>query len=219
MMAVYNITVALPIFRRIREIFESIAYAGLQPGARAGQTKRMKWLGPLSGPIERVLSGGPAPSDPLYLTNRTTGHKIKLGLAIGIPGLVLAWVVYGMLTNSFDFGAPPPAHEASAAEVAAKLLPHMDSNMRIDTDKDVEVVEVRVEHGPQMSLVGSMKNTTNHEIHLAEAVFDLTDAGGSQLGGVSAKIENFKAGATASFRVPILQTDASFALVREIHAH
>ena len=178
----------------------------------------MKWLGPLSGPIERLLSGGPAPSDPLYLTNRTTGQKIKIAVAVGIPCMVLAWVVYGMLTNSFDFGEPPPAHEASASEVAAKLLPHLDPNMRIEIDKDVEVTEVRVEHGAQMSLVGSMKNTTNHEIHLAEAVFDLTDSGGSQLGGVSAKIENFKAGSTASFRVPIQQTEASFALVREIHA-
>ncbi|MGO9255529.1 MAG: FxLYD domain-containing protein [Bryobacteraceae bacterium] len=208
---------ALPIVRRIREIFESIAYAGLQPGARAGQTKRIKWLGPLSGPIERLLSGGPAPSDPLYLTNRTTGQKIKLGVAIGVPCLVLAGLVYGMLTNSFDFGGPPPAHEATASEVAAKLLPHMDPNMHIDTDKDVEVVEVRVEHGAQMTLVGSMKNTTDHEIHIAEAVFDLTDSGGSQLGGVSARIENFKAKSTANFRIPIQQTEASFALVREIH--
>jgi hypothetical protein len=209
--------VALPIVRRIREIFESIAYAGLRPGARAGQTKRIKWLGPLSGAVERFLSGGPAPSDPLYLTNRTTGQKIKIGVAIGIPCLVLAGLVYGMLTNSFDFGGPPPAHEATAAEAAAKLLPHMDPNMHIDTDKDVEVMEVRVERGAQMTLVGSMKNTTDREIHIAEAVFNLTDSNGSQLGGVSARIENFKAGSTANFRIPIQQTAASFALVREIH--
>ncbi len=179
----------------------------------------MKWLGPLSGPIERLLAGGPAPSDPLYLTNRTLSQKVKLGLLIGVPCLVLAVVVVGMLTNSFDFAEPAPAHEATAAEVAAKLLPKMDPNMRIQTDKEVEVVEVRVEHGTQTSLVGSLKNTTNHDINVAEAIFDLTDNGGSQLGGVSATVENLKPGATGSFRVPIQQAAANFALVREIHTH
>jgi hypothetical protein len=168
--------------------------------------------------MERFLSGGPAPSDPLYLTNRTLSQKIKTGVAIGIPCLALAWLVYGMLTNSFDFGAPQQAIEPSASEVAAKLLPHLDQNIRIDTNKDVEVLEVRVEHGTQIALVGSMKNNTDHEIRQAEAVFDLTDSSGSQLGGVSAKVENLKAGSTANFRFPIPQAEATFALVREIHS-
>ena len=137
---------ALPFFRRLREIFESIAYAGLQPGARPGQTRRMKWLGPLSGPFDRLLSGGPAPSDPLYLTNRTVGQKVKVGLLVGVPCLVLGYVVYGMLTNSFNVGEPPKPKEVSPAEMAAKLLPKMDPNMRVAAHKDVEVLEVHVEH-------------------------------------------------------------------------
>jgi hypothetical protein len=211
------VTVALPIFRRIREIFESIAYAGLQPGVRPGQTKRMRWLGPLSGPVDRLLSGGSAPSDPLYLTNRTTGQKVKAIALIGIPILAVGYVVYGMLTNRFDFGEPPPPHETTRAEMAAKLLPPMDPNLRVETDKDVEITECRVELGAQNSLVGSMRNKTDHEIRIAEAVFDLTDGWGSQLGGVSARIENLKARSTATFRVPIEQARATFALVRTIH--
>jgi hypothetical protein len=208
--------VARPFFRRIREIFESIAYAGLKPGARPGQTTRIRWLGPLSGPIERFLAGGTAPSDPLYLTNRTTSQKVKLALLIGIPCLAVGGVVYGMLNNAFNFGGPPPAREITPAEVAAKLLPKMDPNMRVQTEKEIEVLEVRVQRGAETALVGSMKNTSDHEIRQAEAVFDLTDSSGSQLGGVSAKVENVKAGSTATFRVPIRQTSASFALVREI---
>lgn len=210
--------VALPFVRRLREIFESIAYAGLQPGSRPGQSKLASRKGSSLGFIERLLSGGPAPSDPFYLTNRTMAQKAKIGVAIGIPCLALALVVYGMLTNRFRFGAPPPAHEPSASEMAAKLLPHMDQNLHIESNNDVEVVEVRVEHGSPPSLVGSMKNNTNHEIREAEAVFDLTDSGGSQVGGVSTKVENLKAGSTASFRFPIPQAGASFALVREVHA-
>ena len=209
--------VASPFVKRLREMFEKIAYAGLQPGAPAAPAKR-KWLGPLSGPIERLLSGGPAPTDPLYLTNRTTGQKIKRGLLIGVPCLGLAVLVIGMLTGDIDFSSPRPVtRETNAAEVAAKLLPHMDSSIRIDTDKEVEVLEAHVEHGTPTYLVGRMKNTTNHEIHIAEAVFDLTDSGGSQLGGVSAKIENIAAGSSAGFKVAILQSEAHFALVREIH--
>ena len=207
--------VARRFVRRLHEIFERIAYAGLQPGAKP-QRKRMRRLGPLSGPINRFLSGGAAPSDPLYLTNRTLGQKIRPGLLIGVPCLVAAFLVYGMLSGMFNFSAPP-AHEAAPREAVAKMLPRMDPNMRVETAKDIEVMEVRVEHGPPTSLVGSMKNRTDHEIHIAEAVFDLTDAGGSGLGGVSARIENFKAGATANFKVPIQQDAAAFALVREIH--
>jgi hypothetical protein len=206
------------MFRRLREIFESIAYAGLQPSAKPGQTRRMKWLGPLSGPVDRLLSGGAAPSDPLYLTNRSMGQKVKVGLLVAIPCLILGYVVYGMLTNSFDFGERPPMREATPAEVAAKLLPKMDPNMKVAADKDVEVLEVRVDHAAPMALVGSMKNTTDHPIHMAEAVFDLTDATGSQLGGVSATVQNLKARSTASFRIPIQQATAAFALVREIHS-
>jgi hypothetical protein len=214
----YNSSVALPIVKRIREIFESIAYAGLKPGTPAAAPKRLKWLGPLSGPIERFLSGGPAPSDPLYLTNRTLNQKIKLGLLIGIPCLVVGLVVAGMLTNAFDFSPPPPAHEASASEMAAKLLPKMEPNMHVQTAREVEVTEVHVEPGPPAFLVGGMRNTTTHDIRSAEAVFDLTDGGGSQLGAVSARVENLKPGASTSFRIPIQQTKAMFALVRDIHS-
>jgi hypothetical protein len=38
------------------------------------------------------------------------------------------------------------------------------------------------------------------------------------LGGVSARIDDFKPRSTAGFRIPIEQATAKFALVREIHA-
>jgi len=210
-------TVARPLVKRIRSIFESIAYAGLQPGEKEHPKRRRR--GPLNGPIDRFLSGGATPSDPFYLTNRTPGQKIRLGVLIGAPCLVIAFLVYGMLTGLFYAPAPAPGRDATPADVAGKMLPRVDPNMRVDNlSKDVEVMEVRVEHGPQTFLAGSMKNTTDHEIRTAEAIVDLTDSGGSALGAVSAKIEDFRAGAVASFRVPIQQNSAAFAIVRDIHA-
>ena len=205
-------------FRRLRKFFESIAYVGLQPGAQAAPSKRARWLGPLRRPVERFLSGGPAPSDPLYLTNRTVGSKVRNAVVIGVPCLLVAGGLYGVMTNSFDFGDPQPAFpEASTAEAVSKLLPHLDPNIRIDTDRDVSVIEVRVEHTSPMALAGVVKNNTDHEIRIAQAVFDVTDQGGSQLGAVTTQIDNLKAGSTANFRLVIPQTTAAFALVREIH--
>jgi len=210
--------VAFPFLKRIRKAFESIAYVGLQPGAQTAKSTRLKWLGPLRGPLERFLAGGAAPSDPLYLTNRSLGQKARIGAAIGVPCLVLGYLMYAVLAGDIDFGPKAPPHEPTASEVAAKLLPHMDENIRIETNHDVDVVEVRIEHGTPPSLTGIMKNNTDHEIRVAEAVFDLTDVGGSQLGGVSAKVQNLKAGSSATFRFPIQQNEAAFALVREVHS-
>jgi len=197
-------------FKRIRDFFESIIFAGLQPGNRAPRKS-----GALSGTIDRFLAGR-APTDPLYLTNRTTAQKLKTGLLIGVPCALVAGFVVATLTGVIRFGTPQPMRDPTPAEIAAKVLPNLDS-LHVTTNNDVQVLEVRVEHGAQTVVAGSMKNTTGHEIPIAEAVFDLIDSTDSQLGGVSARIENFKPGATATFRVPIPQSAAQHALVREIH--
>ena len=59
--------------KQIREFLESIAFAGLKPGGQTAPKRQLPWLGPLR---DRLLSGGPAPTDPLYLTNRTLGRKL-----------------------------------------------------------------------------------------------------------------------------------------------
>jgi hypothetical protein len=67
-----------------------------------------------------------------------------------------------------------------------------------------------------MKLVGTVKNNTDRLIRTTEIVLNLTDATGSQLGAVSARVDNLAPNATANFQIPIVQTDAAFALVREI---
>jgi hypothetical protein len=49
-------------------------------------------------------------------------------------------------------------------------------------------------------------------------IFELADVTGSQLGRVSARVENLAPRATKSFRVPIRQRNAAVALVRELRA-
>ncbi|MGA2267763.1 MAG: FxLYD domain-containing protein [Bryobacteraceae bacterium] len=175
----------------------------------------MRWLGPLRGPLERFLFR-PAPSDPLYLSNRTFDQKVKLGLVIAVPCLILAGIVLLGLSNIFQANEPGPAPEPSAAELAAKLLPNVDKTIKIEVNKDIEVLEAHIENDKGMKAAGLVKNVTDHVIHSAEIVLNVTDGAGSHLGAVSARVDNLAPGATVKFETPIPQKDAAFALVREV---
>jgi hypothetical protein len=200
---------------RFRELIEKVVFAGMKPGAPVAQSNGMRWLGPLRKPIERFLSGGPAPSDPLYLTHRTIGQRLRVVVVIGTPCLIVAGLVGLGLNNYFVKKTVVPKLDLTPAEVAAKMLPNMD-HVKIDTNRDVDVLEVHVEHTKGTMLAGTVMNNTGHQINTAEIVFDLTDATGTQLGGVSQRLENLPPRIHQTFRMPIEQSDASFALVREV---
>ncbi len=199
---------------QLRKFFESIVFAGMKPGGQTAPKTQLRWLGPLRGPVERLISG-PAISDPLYLTNRTFLQKLRSWSLIAIPCLILAGAV-AVALSVLDPPAPPPAKEPTAAEITAKLLPNMDKDIKLAPASDVQVLEVRVE-GTQ--LVGSVKNTTEHPIASVELIVDLTTAGGSQVGAVSAFVDKLPPSGRKNFQIPIKQRNAAFALVREIIAH
>jgi hypothetical protein len=200
---------------RLREFVESIVFAGMKPGAQAAQSPRLRWLGPLRKPIERLLSGGPAPTDPLYLTNRTIWQRARVVVVIGTPCLIVAVLMVLALTNYFVKKTVIPKLDLSPAEIAAKMLPNMD-NIVLDTNRDVAVIEVHVDHTKGTALAGTVMNNTGHQIHTAEIVFDLTDETGTQLGGVSQRLENLPPRIHQEFRLPIEQSTARYALVREV---
>jgi hypothetical protein len=201
--------------RRFRRFIDSVVFAGLKPDAPREQAKGTRWLGPLRGLANRVLSR-PAPSDPLYLSNRTFDQRVKLWLAIAVPCLILAGVTALGLSHFFQAKLPGPAPEPSAAVLAAKLLPNVDKTLKIEVNQDVQVLEAHVELEGGAKLTGTARNNTDHLIHTAKIVFNLTDQGGSQVGAVSAQVENLAPNATVRFQVPIEQTNAAFALVREV---
>lgn len=199
--------------KRLRDFFESIAYAGMKPGQKAG-AKKFRWLGPLGDAMNRFLSGS-APSDPLYLSNRSASQKMRLWLLIGVPCLLLAVAVGVALSNILNPRDPKQAAEPTAKEVSAKLLPNIGSQLQLDRNTDVEVLEVRIEHKGGSYVRGIVRNTTRHEIPKARVVMDLTDQNGSQVGGVEANIEKIPALNTKAFSISIAQRTAAFALVRE----
>jgi hypothetical protein len=203
------------MLKRFRRFIDSVVFAGLKPEAPREQAKHLPWLGPLRGLLERVLLR-PAPSDPLYLSNRTFDQKVKVALMIAVPCLIVVGVTALGLSHFFQAKGPGPAAEISGAELAKKLLPNMDTTLKIEVNKDVQLLDAHLEREGGMKLVGTVKNNTDRLIRTTEIVLNLTDATGSQLGAVSARVDNLAPNATANFQIPIVQTDAAFALVREI---
>jgi hypothetical protein len=203
------------MLKRFRRFIDSIVFAGLKPDAPREQSKRTRWLGPLRGLVDRILSR-PAPSDPLYLSNRTFDQKVGLWLAIAVPCLIVAGVTVLGLSPFFRAKQPGPAPEPSAAVLAAKLLPNMDKTIKIEVNQDVQVLDAHVESVGGMKVVGSVKNFSGRAIHTTTIVLNLTDATGSHLGAVSAQVDNLAPNATVSFQIPVEQKHAAFALVREV---
>jgi hypothetical protein len=203
------------MLKRFRRFIDSVVFAGLKPDAPREQAKRMRPVGPLRGLLERVLLR-PAPSDPLYLSNRTFDQKVKAGLAIAVPCLIVAGVTALLLSHYFQAKGPGPAPEPSAAELAAKLLPNVDKTIHVEAHRDVQVSEAHVEREGGMKVAGTVRNNTDRLIHTTEVILNLTDQGGSQLGAVSVHVDNLAPNATVKFQIPIEQQDAAFALVREV---
>ncbi|MCU1235954.1 MAG: hypothetical protein JWP63_3921 [Candidatus Solibacter sp.] len=202
--------------KRVREFLESIVFAGLKPSGQKTDAAQMKWLGPLRGPVERLLSGGPAPTDPLYLTNRPLSHKLRSWALVAVPCLLLVIGIGYTLSSLMDPPEAKPQKEMTAKEVASKLLPNVDPNLKLASNPDIQVVEIAVHHDAGSRLVGAIRNTATHDVAAVELVVDLTDVTGSQVGGVSGTILKVPANSDKSFSIPIKQKDAAFALVREI---
>jgi len=203
------------MLKRFRRFVDSVVFAGLKPDAPREQAKGRQWLGPLRESVDRVLSR-PAPSDPLYLSNRTFDQRVKLWLAIAVPVLILAGIIALGLSHFFQARLAEPAPEPSAAVLAAKLLPNVDKSLKIEVNQDAQVVDAHVDREGGMKVVGTVRNNTDRVIHATEVILNLTDTTGSFLGAVSAHVDNLAPNATMEFQIPIEQKDAAFALVREV---
>ena len=201
--------------KRIRKVLESIAFAGLKPsGGPSTPKKQSTLLGPVQGRVERFLSGGPAPNDPLYLSNRSTSEKMKTWALIGIPCLVLA---AGIAVTLYVLEPPEskPIKQPTAAEITASILPNVDANAKVAPRSDIEVLEIRVRDA---RVTGIVHNTSKRDIASADLVIELTNDTGSQVGAINATVERIPALGKREFGLDIKQRDAAFALVREIHA-
>jgi hypothetical protein len=170
--------------------------------------------------IESFLSGGAA-ADPLYITNRSLGQKVRLGLLIGTPVLTMGVLMALALNSYFD---PDPSTQKAptvtqkAGERTAKVLPNIEKGFTTDYSRDVDILEAAVSRSADRTLAGKVRNNTDHIVRSTDIVFDVTDEDGSQLGGVAVRIENLAPRSIAPFKVALEQREATAAMVREVHS-
>ena len=199
----------------LRKLWESIVYAGMEPRSAASAPRPGRRFGRLRDRLDRFLSGGPAPSDPLYLTNRTIFQRARTAILVTIPCLILVGVLALGVGHHFRV-REKPVHQPTAAEIAQSTLPNLVKSVQITTDHDLEVSEARIQHGEPTMVVGTVKNNTAHAIENVRLVFTITNDVGAKLGYTAVHVERVEPTSTAPFSIGIEQDDAAFALVREI---
>lgn len=203
--------------RWLREKVESIVFAGLKPGSHPRQGSAAlpdTRIGRLRRRIDGWVSGGPAPSDPLYLSRRTTAQKIRAWLVVAVPLIVLLAGI-GLVLDPYLGSPQVKPKELAPAEVAAKMLPNL-GNIKIESNPAIDVIEVRVQQSGGPRINGVLKNKTDRAIAAVELTCDVTDAAGTQLGSVILHVDHIPASSTKNFSLPVKLPTAAFVLVREI---
>jgi hypothetical protein len=202
--------------KSFRERVESIVFAGLKPGAPPSQAKKVPWIDRLRQPMERYLNAG-ASSDPLCLSNRARWRRAGFWVLLIAPCVLVA-ALAGVALLGVVRKRDAVSKELTPAQIAAKALPaDLDQSIQLHIERDLDAAEVRVDHtGVSTRLVGTMRNRTDKTIAHAEVVFDLADQRGSGLGAVSAEFDRIPPLGSAAFQLPIEQTAAAIAIVRDV---
>jgi hypothetical protein len=197
--------------KKLRDLWESTVYAGMKPGAAPGPPRIARLFGPLRGPVERFLAGGVAPTDPLYLSNRTVTQRFRFALVVAVPLILVAAVVLAGIR--FIGPHDQEQKQLTPKELAAKMLPDFSKTVKIQPHNDIEVLDAHMEDGG--ILLGAVKNTTDHDIENVKVIIDLITRNGARMGAVAAVVPLVGAKSTSPFRVDT-ERPASYALVREV---
>jgi len=197
---------------KLRELFESVAYAGMKPRAPGGEADKPKSV--LRQRFETYLNG-PASTDPLYLSNRTIGQRFRAAAVVVVPIALLVGVLFLAWSDVFRTKDASKPKELTTAEKYARILPNFNPNIQLPANHDLDVQDVHVVHGSPTQVVGLVKNNTDHVIASAGMVFDLTDQRWSRLGAVRTQVEKLRPHSTTPFRFAVAQDTAEHVVVRE----
>ena len=193
----------------------------MKSGMPAGNSqlgRLRKRFDPWRARIEIFLSGQ-APSDPLYLTNRTWQQKLKAASLVAAPVLLLiALVTIGATVRLRSGKVDPyetPSTEAESPPPAATQKAVPDP---ISASTELEVVNLRISRDAHPPVVtGTVRNKTGRKIDSAEVSYYLSDTAGSLVGTDKTQVANVEPHGSVGFRMPLKITNAEYVFVRDAH--
>jgi hypothetical protein len=167
--------------------------------------------------FERFLSGR-APSDPLYLTNRTRAQKLKVAALIAVLVLILGALVMVGATDMFHFSKVDPyEHPLAEAQPARDTKPTPDPKL---TRTDLEVINIHIARDENPPVVtGILRNNTSQKVDSVEVSFYLADGRGSLMGTETTQVPGVGPHNSVTFRAPLKIASAEYVLVREVHSN
>ena len=174
------------------------------------------WLDHLRRRFERFLSGR-APTDPLYLTNRTWKQKLRLAALVGVPVLILGALVIVTSTNGLHFGNVNP-YEHTLAEAPLPAPKHTPDPKL--SPADLEVVDIRIAKDIDPPVVtGVVRNNTSRKIDSAEVTYYLADNNGSVIATQTTSVPDVGPHDSVSFKAPLKVAKAGYVLMRDVRAN
>jgi hypothetical protein len=168
-----------------------------------------------------LLVSGRAPSDPLYLTNRTWGAKLKIALLIAVPVLLLVALAVIGAANRVQVGAgdpygQPPSEAAPVADAAAPSATGKPSPDPVLGSTDLEVLNIRIARDAHSPVVtGIVRNKTDRKVDKAEVSYFLVDREGSLVGTDSVIVASVQPHGSVAFRNPLKLARAEYVFVRD----
>lgn len=164
--------------------------------------------------FDRFISGR-APSDPLYLTNRTWQQKLKIAGLAAIPVVILVALVLIGATDVFRVQkADPYEHPLAETQPSTPREPLPEPKIAA---ADLEVVNIHITKDAKApAITGTVRNNTNAKVDSAQISYYLADHGGSLLGTDTADVRDVRAHGSVAFRIPLKMANAEYIIVRDV---
>jgi hypothetical protein len=189
---------------------------GGMPAGKSQFDPLRKRFDPLRERMEIFISGR-APSDPLYLTNRTWQQKLKIAALIVAPVLLLIVLVTIGATNPLRFHKVE-ADQRPPVEAPPPAVPQKPLSGPVSASTDLEVVNIRISRDAHPAVVtGTVRNKTNRKISSAEVSYYFADAAGSLVGTDTTEVANVEPHGSVAFRMPLKIARAAYVIVGDVH--
>ncbi len=162
--------------------------------------------------LDRWIAGQPS-SDPLEISNRSSGQKAALGFLIALPFILVVAVIVLVMPRK----PPTVEHDVlTPAEIADRMLPGIDKAKVDPANRDVDVLDAHMEFKGTPTAVGAVRNKADRTITGAEVTLTVVNAEGSILGAVVQRFDKLAPRSTSPFRTPVPFKTAYTVLVRDV---